>query len=283
MGGNSFYEFHIPIQPPHRELLTLHLDKLGFNGFLEDDDGIKAYIDSQLFSGNFWKLLSEQFSIACDQVKFKEIPHRNWNQEWESYFKPQIIDDKVRISAPFHTVEGEYPYEIIIEPQMAFGTGYHATTRMMVKLMLKIPSIPAKVFDFGTGSGVLAILAEKIGANHTFANEVQDDGLRNAYRNVYLNNCQAISLSQEDIYHFPSQGVSFDLILANINRNTIIGGLPILKELLVTGGQMLVSGFYAKEAHQVEEQFNQYGFELVEHLEESNWAAGFYQLKRPLL
>jgi ribosomal protein L11 methyltransferase len=275
-GSTYYYEFTIEISSPKLEQLIYCLDKLGFNGYLEEEGGIKAYIDAQHFGSDaFWSLI-HQLGIAEEAVHVQHLPHQNWNKNWEAHFEPQRIDDQVLVRAPFHSHNGSHRYELVIEPQMAFGTGYHATTRMMIKLMLGLPYTPDRVFDFGTGSGILAILAEKMGATRIFGNEIQEDGLRNALNNISHNSCQCITLSQEDLKNFPPFGENFELILANINRNTIIASLPVLRQRLTNNGWIGVSGFFSREAAQVDEQFHQHGFERVNHLEEGAWAASLF-------
>lgn len=275
-GSTYYYEFTIEISSPKLEQLIYCLDKLGFNGYLEEEDGIKAYIDVKDFKDEaFWQFI-HQLGITEEAVSIHRFPHENWNKNWEAHFEPQGIAEQVLVRAPFHSHQGSHRYELIIEPQMAFGTGYHATTRMMIKLMLGLPYTPDTVFDFGTGSGILAILAEKMGATRIFGNEIQEDGLRNALNNISLNQCQHITLSQEDLKNFPPSEENFDLILANINRNTIIGCLPVLRQRLASNGWIGVSGFLSREASHLDEQFHLQGFERVAHLEEGEWAASLF-------
>lgn len=275
-GDKYYYECAVQVSSPKLEQLIHCLDKLGFNGYLEEEDGIKAYIDVQDFEDEaFWQFI-QQLGITEEAVSIHRFPHENWNKTWEAYFEPQEIEDQILVRAPFHDRQGSHKYELIIEPQMAFGTGYHATTRMMMKMMLDLPTTPDTVFDFGTGSGILAILAEKMGAKSIFGNEIQEDGLRNALNNVSHNHCRNISLSQEDLNNFPPSEEAFDLILANINRNTIIGCLPVLKQRLANNGWIAVSGFLSREATHVDEQFHNHGFERVGHLEEGQWAASLF-------
>ncbi len=275
-GKAYYYECNIEVSPPKRDQLIYCLDKLGFNGYLEDERGIKAYIHAQDFESDaFWALIY-QLGIFEKAVQIQHLPHQNWNKNWEGRFEPQRIDEKVVVRAPFHSHQGSHRYELIIEPQMAFGTGYHATTRMMIKLMVGLPATPDTVFDFGTGSGILTILAEKMGATRIFGNEIQEDGFRNALNNIAHNHCQRITLSQEDLKNFPPSEEVFELILANINRNTIIGSLPVLKQRLANKGLIGVSGFLSREAPHLDEQFHQHGFERLKHLEEGEWAASLF-------
>lgn len=273
-----YYECFIPIFPPFRDQLIVFLDRLGFSGFLEEAEGLRAYVEESHFEASvFYRLLDQQFSLSSADVSVVRQPHENWNREWEAHFQPQVIEDQVRITAPFHEVQGHYPHEITIEPQMAFGTGYHATTRMMVRLILDLDVMPDTVFDYGTGTGVLAILAEQMGATRIFGNETQEAAFRNANLNLAHNNCQCITLSQAGVDQFPPGDHAFGLILANINRNTVIDSLPVLQKQLRPNGLLAVSGFFSREAEHLREQFYQQGLIRVRHLEEGHWAAALFQ------
>ncbi len=277
-----YYQWSIAVESPQKEQLIHWLDQLGFTGFIEEDGGIQAFVDTVDFdSHQFWESI-KALGLDAGQVAVAQYPYENWNEQWEATFQPQVVNDQVHIRAPFHQNAVDYPYEVIIEPQMAFGTGHHATTRMMIQLMLDMQKIPETVFDFGTGSGILAILAEKMGATHVFGNEIQQDGLRNARQNLAHNQCKRVQLSHQDLANFPADQKTFDLILANINRNTIIGCLPVLKQRLNQHGLMAVSGFLSREEAQVDDQFHNHGFERLKYLEDGQWAAGLFASTKAL-
>ena len=273
-----YYECFIPVFPPFRDQLIVFLDQLGFSGFLEEAEGLRAYVEETSFEASaFYQLLDQQFGLSSAEVSVVRQPYENWNREWEAHFQPQVIGEQVRITAPFHEVQGCYPYEITIEPQMAFGTGHHATTRMMVRLMLDLDLMPDAVFDYGTGTGLLAILAEQMGATRIYGNETQETAFQNAALNLSHNTCQRITLSQSGLDQFPPGDRAFGLILANINRNTIIDSLPVLQKQLRPDGLLAVSGFFSREAEHLRAQFYQQGLTRVRHLEEGHWAAGLFQ------
>ncbi len=273
----GYYEIFIPVKTPEQDVLIYRLDKLGFSGFEETQNGLYAYIEYPAYDSKmFYETLTLFTHIDPNQVIFKTLPHQNWNELWEAHFQYQVIDDQILIKAPFHQVKKSYPYEILIEPQMAFGTGHHPTTAMMVRLLLQLDLKDQIVFDYGTGSGILAILAEKMGAREVFANDIQEDALRNARLNIAQNQCQSIYLSQEALPDFPP-GSGYGIVLANITRNTILNNLNDLKKCLKSQGYLLVSGYLNEEAEKVNNAIEEQSFLLREKQQEEKWAAGLFQ------
>ena len=274
----DYYEIIIPVHSPQSDILVYYLDQIGYSGYVEQANGIAAYIEAAKYDEEqLTHIIRDQFEIPWGKLTIRTIPHQNWNEVWEENFKPQVINDTVLVKAPFHNVKKSYPYEVIIEPQMAFGTGHHPTTSMMVQLQLLLDFHDKTVFDYGTGSGLLAILAEKLGAKAIYANEIQEDGIRNARLNIEHNQCDKITLSQQDLEKFPPDDLSYDIILANITRNTILSGLDKLYQLLKPGGYCLASGFLYSEKNSVEEAFQNKGMPVVKSLHEDKWVATLFQ------
>ena len=277
ISSEDYWEVFIPASTQESDILIYELNRLGFTGFVEETNGVKAFIEKANFrSKAFYEALAFYTQVNPEDIIYKTIPPQNWNEVWEASFEPQIIDDTVLIKAPFHELNRQYPYEVIIEPQMAFGTGHHATTAMMVRLQLMLDFTDKQVFDFGTGSGVLAILAEKKGASDIYANDIKEDALRNLRGNIALNNCEKITLSQKDFPEFPPD-IPFDIILANITRNTILDNLVQMDNILIPRGYILVSGFLKEDEPFIEKAFNDKNYQFHKSFHEDKWVASLFQ------
>lgn len=283
LSDHHYYQCFVPVtESLQRDQLIFRLNQLGFEGYQETDNGLWAFIDEQDFPAeDFWQLALQDFQLPADEVVIQKLAYQNWNQEWEAHFQPQVMARQVRVRAPFHEGAGSYPYEVIIEPRMAFGTGHHPTTRMMVQLMLSLHAMPDYVFDYGTGTGLLAILAEQMGATGVYANEIQEAAYQNAYLNCQHNHTRRITLSQADLDTFPPAATPYGLILANISRNTILEGLSALRQLLAPEGLLAVSGFFSHEVDHVKQQFAKHHLTPVQLLSKDKWAAGLFRFMPP--
>ncbi len=224
-----------------KEIAVAHILNAGFSTIEETDEGLKVYLGEKEDSGSFRKLLSE-----LNFINYKEsvIAETNWNKLWESNFEPVTVAGFCAIRADFHAAIKNTEYEIIITPKMSFGTGHHATTYMMIEQMKTIDCKDKNIFDFGTGTGVLAILAEKLGAFAVTAIDNDTWSIENAAENIARNNCTKINLYNSE--KIPS-GLLFDIILANINRNIILDNLDYLYNQLKPGGTLLLSGLLAED------------------------------------
>lgn len=274
----AYYEILIPLQTPQSDALIPYLEELGCNGYLESDAGLYAYIEENFIDEEkLHNLLTNTFHVPQPAYSKTLLPDKNWNRESELNFDPRVIDDKILIRAPFHNISKEYPYDIIIEPAMAFGTGHHETTANMIRLQLETEMSNARVFDYGTGTGILAILAENQGSQSITASEIQQDALINTRKNIELNHCQSIHLTSQTIGQINDQtNEPFDVILANITRNTIIDSLPTINNLLVKDGVLIVSGYYRQDQELLNEAMSSHGYDLVKPLSEGKWGAAKY-------
>jgi len=216
-----------------QEILISKLEDFNTKGFEQTSNYLLAYFNENDFSAYDIKQIIKFFSYQITTIK-----DRNWNDVWESNFSPVIIDDYCLIRAEFHESDKTLPIEIIITPKMSFGTGHHPTTHMMISMMRKLDFKGKEVFDFGTGTGILAILAEKSGAKKVFATDSDSWSIENCRENVLKNECKNIIIEQTD--KLPDH--SFDIILANINKNVILNYIPQLKKILKRGGFLLLSG-----------------------------------------
>ncbi len=207
---------------------------------------------------------------ASQNVGFEktEIEAQNWNALWESNFSPVIVDDFVGIRASFHEPLPGVQHEIIITPKMSFGTGHHATTFLMIRQMHKIDFAERSVFDFGTGTGVLALLASKLGASRVVANDIDEWSIENARENFERNGKPGIILKKSDSAQMDEQ---FDIILANINRNVLLENMPALSKQLRAGGSLLLSGILEEDLPAIIQSCSENGLAPVEQSERNKW------------
>jgi ribosomal protein L11 methyltransferase len=229
------------IQTEQSELLIAQLAEYGYEGFHEEENSLKAFIQDDKFNRQYVEELSTRYHLAFEQ---ETIAAQNWNEVWESNFEPVVVDDFVAIRAEFHEPITNVQHEIIITPKMSFGTGHHATTAMMIRQMRSIDMTGKTVFDFGTGTGILAILAERMGAKTVVAIDNDEWSIRNAEENILRNNCDRIQLRQNDTAFVEGH---FDIILANINKNVIVENLSSLISQLNNKGTLLLSGLLSED------------------------------------
>jgi len=258
---------------PWRDILLSELAELGFESFVNTKDGLKSYISEDNFSLLDLSFLKDYESVT--KIENRLIEDRNWNEEWENNFDPVFVEDKLVIYAPFHTDDFPQKMKIIIQPQMSFGTGHHQTTWLMAQRLFELNLKDKQVLDMGTGTGVLAVLAEKLGASSVFAPDIDEWSYRNAQENVALNSCSGITVEMGG--HELIEGKQFDLIIANINKNVLIEHLSVYSNCLKTGGKLLLSGFFSTDCDDLEEHAKRYGFIFEDKFSKDEWALMQFQ------
>lgn len=258
------------IPDDQRELFPYQIESLGFEGFNEIGSGLLAYIPSNLYDRDLLIETLRNQQIPEDCFSEARLPDKNWNEDWEKNFEPVVIDDRCLIRAPFHKPDSAYPLEIIIEPKMSFGTGHHATTSLMISEMLKIDLKNKSLFDAGCGTGILAILAEKLGANDITAIDIDEWSFRNATENINNNNCNRITVMLGDAATVT--GKSFDVIVANINLNILKSGLQHYSKLLLSQGQLLMSGILVSDLEVIKIETSNCGLVFEDSNTLNNWA-----------
>lgn len=269
------YEFKVSPLQPAVEILIAELGYAGFESFVENETGVTAYIQKEEWRddilNNIHVLESDEFEIT---YTFSEIEQTNWNAEWEKNFNPIVVDDICAVRAPFHE-KFNTAYDIVIEPKMSFGTGHHETTHMMIQHILKNDFEGKSVLDMGCGTGVLAILAEKRGATNLEAIDIDNWCYLNSLENVERNNCASIAVFEGDASLLNNK--SYDIIIANINRNILLQDMKTYTSCLNKGGTLFLSGFYNNDIPTIDTEVSKYELKLQEKLERNNWVALKYQ------
>ncbi len=254
------------LQPEQKEILIAQLADAGYDGFEETDTTLYAFISELNFDKALLKEIAFKYQAPYTSEKIKET---NWNQVWESNFEPVIVDDYVAVRAGFHKPITSTRFEIVITPKMSFGTGHHATTHMMIELMRDVDLMNKTVLDFGTGTGILAILAEKSGAKNIYAIDNDDWSIANAEENFKKNNCKKIILKKgSDV-----SKTKFDVILANINKNVILENFNSLSEQLNKNGAILFSGLLQDDKEEILRIATELQLILKKELSKNNWIA----------
>ncbi|MEZ4936441.1 MAG: 50S ribosomal protein L11 methyltransferase [Crocinitomicaceae bacterium] len=256
---------------PWQDIATALLAEIEFESFVNTDKGVKAYIQKDLYSSlsEVDAFLSKSIQIPFE-IKETIIEDQNWNAAWESNFDPIYIEKELEIVAPFHTPEN-LKHTIIINPQMSFGTGHHETTRMISRYLLKANLKEKKILDMGTGTGVLAILAEQLGAKDILAVDIEEWAFNNAKENLSLNNCSRIRVLKGDIDVVCES--DFDSIIANINKNVLLGHLKHYAEKLKSGGLLYLSGFFHSDVDDLVTNAESCGFKFEKEINENDWSA----------
>jgi ribosomal protein L11 methyltransferase len=277
--SNVYLGFHFTIAPkePATEILIAELAELPFESFVENDNGVSAYIQKdQYLEGSLaevYILQSPEFTI---HYTVEEIDQVNWNEEWEKNFDPIDVDGICHVRAPFHEKTAAQ-FDIVIEPKMSFGTGHHETTHMMIQHLLGMNVQGMKALDMGCGTALLAILAELKGAQPIDAIDIDNWCYLNSIENAERNGCQHITVEEGDANLLP--GRSYDLIIANINRNILLNDMQTYVDCLRPKGTLLLSGFYIDDIPYLDAACTEKGLEFVNKLDRNNWASLHYVKK----
>lgn len=273
---NDYVEARFDVSPcdeTSTDLLAALLCEKGYESFVPDETGLTAYVKQELFDANAFKEVVNDFPMeAVIDVKWSTVEGRDWNAEWEkNYFQPIVVDDLCVIHSSFHKDIPSMPYDIVIDPKMAFGTGHHQTTSLIIRRLLQLPIEGKRVIDMGTGTGILAILAAMRGAAKVDAIEIDAFAHVNAVENVKINNHPEINVILGDASALESLD-NADIFIANINRNIITGDLKAYASRLCKGGIMLLSGFYENDIPVIMEEAVKYGLKEITHTTCDNWA-----------
>jgi len=265
------YEFSVTPKNPATEILIAELGHVGFESFVENDNGVTAYIQKQEWNTN---ILDDLYILGSAEFKIKyshyEVIQTNWNKEWEKNFNPIQVDGQVSVRAPFHE-NPSLKFDIVIEPKMSFGTGHHETTHMMIQHLLALDLENKKVLDMGCGTGILAIFAEMKGAQPTDAIDIDSWCYQNSIENVQRNGCKHITVLEGDSSLL--KGKKYDVIIANINRNILLSDMKIYTDCLHQEGILLLSGFYKADIAIIESEVVKHGLVFDKMIQRNSWVA----------
>lgn len=262
------------VEPWQQDLLIQDLAEYGFDSFEDIMGGFKAYIPSErLDLPSLEALLLNLSSQINVSYEINEIKSQNWNAVWESNFHPIAVGDRCYVRAPFHKSRAEdYKIELIIEPKMAFGTGHHQTTFLMMQLLLELDLRGKTILDMGCGTGILSILAAKLGAKAIVAIDYDSICCESTMENCANNGVTGVTILNGSIEAIPKR--SFDVILANINRNILLDHVKAYCAVLKSGGLLLMSGFYVGEDLKlIENQTTILDLKLLDVVTKDNWVA----------
>lgn len=262
---------HLNPKDPWSDIVIAQLSENGFDSFVNTDDGVLAYAQATI---NIDAVLADSILNQPTEFTFRIektiIPFQNWNASWEENFPPVFVEDYATILAPFHSKEDAKGEVVVIQPQMSFGTGHHQTTWMMTKALFELNEMPENVLDMGTGTGVLAIYAEKLGAKNILAIDIEEWSAQNAKENVERNKCSNIDCVWGDIDKV--EGKTFGLIIANINKNILKLHMEQYANSLELNGTLLLSGFFITDVDEMTSFCKDFGLEQSKVFTKDEWA-----------
>lgn len=274
---NDYIELRIDATPCDEvvtDVLASMLADVGYESFVPDEHGLTAYVKSEDFSDENLNSVIESFPIPFYEFKFAttKVEGRDWNEEWEkNYFQPIVIDDKCVIHSSFHRDFPKCDYDIVIDPKMAFGTGHHSTTSLIIRSLLAMPLEGQSVIDMGTGTGILAILAAMRGASPITAIEIDGFAYENAVDNVRINAHPEINVIHGDASALKDVAPA-DIFIANINRNIITNDLGAYAAAMKPNATLLLSGFYEEDVEILLNEAEKYNLKFVRTASDNRWA-----------
>jgi ribosomal protein L11 methyltransferase len=273
--NSSYLEISLLCEAEKAELLGAELLMTGYEGIWEQEKGLKGYIPQRLYDPEALQDLLLKYGIDAGTAEITVIAPVNWNEQWEKSYDPVLVQDRCYIRAGFHAPRPGITYDIVIQPKMSFGTGHHDTTRLMAELMLDLKWEGKKTIDVGCGTGVLAILAGKMGAKDITAIDNSEWSCENTQENAAGNNIAVeVLLSSVESY----TGSGFDRIISNITRNINKAHIPKYAGMMKSGGILLMSGFFDRDRDFIHEEAIKHGFGLLHAIaSEKNWMALSYQ------
>ena len=277
--ATTYIQLKLTISPLEsgQEIALAFLGEMGFESFVETTEGLEAYIQEESWTPD---LLDQLYPLVENGLdigwSLTAIPPENWNAVWESDFQPILIEDICAVRAHFHAPI-DVPFELVITPKMSFGTGHHQTTHMMLNTLLNNPPKDEVVLDMGCGTGVLAILAEKLGAVSIDAIDVESWCFENTVENAAMNDCKKVNAIEGDRKLIPEK--EYGTIIANINLNVLLLDIPLYAERLRSNGKLFLSGFYTHDIPAIESKANQNGLQMVDYQQKDNWVAAHFHKK----
>lgn len=269
----NYTELQLTVSADYSDILMAELAGLGFESFVETDEGLNAYVLEPDFDEAAIQAIVDKYADqTAIAYQINSLEKKNWNEEWERNYQPIEVRGQIRVRASFHEPDSKFRYDIVINPKMSFGTGHHETTAMMLEHQLGVDAAGKTVLDVGSGTGILAILAALQGARRVVAFDIEEWAVENARENAELNGFPSIDVFQGTI-HDVNQTEKFDIVLANINRNVLLADIPVYVRLMKPGGTLLVSGFYEQDAPDIEEKGLAEGLTKTGQLSQNKWVS----------
>lgn len=265
----DYLQIKVSCKNEQREIILAFLSQLPFDTFEEQDKGLLAYISLKEYTSDMEQQIKQWEAQLGFSWEKTEIPGQNWNKVWEADFHPIRIGDFCNIRADFHPPSNDTTFDIVVNPKMAFGTGHHETTYMVIETMEKLSFTNKKVLDYGCGTGVLAILAAQCGANHLDAIDYDILSYENTLENLNTNEIQNVNTYHGTLERLNNN--SYDIILANINRNVILESFQTLYTMLSPGGYLVISGFLSEDEQLMKNESNAAGFRVEWVQNRNNW------------
>lgn len=274
---NDYVELRFDLDPCEEymtDLLAAMLADAGYESFVPDESGLTAYVREPQYSEEAVDAIVDSFPFeSAISHTAKRIEGRDWNSEWEkNYFQPIVVGGECVIHSSFHTDIPKCRYDIVIDPKMAFGTGHHSTTSLIIGRLLDMSLEGVSMVDMGTGTGILAILAAMRGASPVAAIEIDEFAYTNALENIRINSHPEIVMLNGDATALSTLEFKANLFVANINRNVITADMEAYADATAKGGVMLLSGFYVEDISVVREAAERCGMKYVDYTEQKNWA-----------
>ena len=265
------YTFTAPSSDIQHDMLTTMLAEIGFDSFMDEEHALKAYCSAECRDDMAVESLLDEPSFADIQLlNVEEMPDKDWNELWEASYQPVVVNERCRVRAPFHEPDSSFEFDLVIEPKMSFGTANHETTAQIIQLMLETDFQGREVLDMGSGTAVLAILAKKLGSARTVAIDNDEWAYRNAFTNIELNGISDIEIILGDALSIKG---SFDVVLANINRNILLRDMHYYVEAMNPNAHIFFSGFYTEDLPSIREEAERLGLHYCRHLSRNNWVA----------
>ena len=268
------YSFTAPSSDIQHDMLVTMLAEIGFDSFMDDEQGLKAYCSAESRDDiAVENILSDPAFFGIHLLKVEEMPDKDWNELWEASYQPVVVNERCRVRAPFHEPDPSFEFDLVIEPKMSFGTANHETTAQIIQLMLETDFQGKTVLDMGSGTAVLAILAKRLGAAGTVAIDNDEWAYRNAFTNCELNGIDDIAIVLGDALSIDGQ---FDVVLANINRNILLRDMHYYVDAMKPEAHIFFSGFYTEDLPSIQTEAKRVGLRYCRHLSRNNWVAAVF-------
>ena len=274
----KYFEVTFSVNPCNEtatDILSALTAEIGFESFVECEGGMQAYVQQSLFDEEALKGIISDFPIQDTEITYTitEPEDKDWNEEWEkNFFQPIVIDNRCVIHSTFHKDYPKAEYDIVINPQMAFGTGHHETTSSILGELLDADLKGKSVLDMGCGTSILAILASMRGADPVTAIDIDDWCVNNSRDNIALNNIDNITVELGDASLLEGRK-PFDVIIANINRNILLNDMAAYTACMHKGSEIYMSGFYVQDIEAIRSKGESLGLKFAHYREKNNWAA----------